>query len=488
MSSERPVFRGPFSQGSQGICKFAYFVLKKSMAKRELLKDLPAVDEVLKSAKGGEWLSRYPRRYVTQAIREAIDKRRKLILKGRTTGVTLKSIAPEIERRLDELTACSLRKVINATGIVVHTNLGRSPLSQKALDNMVAVASGYSTLEYEVSTGRRGKRYEHIRRLLQDVTGAQDGMAVNNNAGAVLLALNTLARGKEVIVSRGELVEIGGSFRVPDVMAQSGAVLREVGTTNKTHLRDYEEAINEQTALILKVHQSNYRITGFTKDVPIDELVALGRSKNLPVMYDLGSGSIINLKGEPSVEKTVKSGADVLSFSGDKLLGGPQAGIIVGKKDYIGLLHENPLLRALRIDKLTLAALEATLMQYMEPEQAKRDLPTLRMILEPPEKVKKRAQKIATLIGKSKDVDVSVVEDIAFAGGGSLPEHSIKTYAVSIRGQGPRLTPNRIEERLRAGSPPVVARIKEDAVLLDARTVQEDEIKPLAECVKAALK
>jgi L-seryl-tRNA(Ser) seleniumtransferase len=401
------------------------------MAKRERLKELPAVDEILKSPEGKKWLLQYPRRYITQSIREAIERKRKLILKGRKTGVTLKSIAPDIEKRLKELTAFSLRKVINATGIVVHTNLGRSPLSQKALDNIVTVASGYSTLEYEVLTGGRGKRYEHIRRLLQDVTGAQDGMAVNNNAGAVLLALNTLARGKEVIVSRGELVEIGGSFRVPDIMAQSSAVLHEVGTTNKTHLRDYDEAINEQTALILKVHQSNYRITGFTKDVSIEELVTLGRNKNLPVMYDLGSGSIINLKGEPSVEETVKNGADVLSFSGDKLLGGPQAGIIVGKKEYIALIQKNPLLRALRMDKLTLAALEATLMQYIEPERAKLDLPTLRMLLATPEKVKKRAAKIARLIGKDiKGVEIAVMEDVAFAGGGSLPEHSIKTYAI----------------------------------------------------------
>jgi L-seryl-tRNA(Ser) seleniumtransferase len=456
------------------------------MAKRERLKELPAVDEILKSPEGKKWLLQYPRRYITQSIREAIERKRKLILKGRKTGVTLKSIAPDIEKRLKELTAFSLRKVINATGIVVHTNLGRSPLSQKALDNIVTVASGYSTLEYEVLTGGRGKRYEHIRRLLQDVTGAQDGMAVNNNAGAVLLALNTLARGKEVIVSRGELVEIGGSFRVPDIMAQSSAVLHEVGTTNKTHLRDYDEAINEQTALILKVHQSNYRITGFTKDVSIEELVTLGRNKNLPVMYDLGSGSIINLKGEPSVEETVKNGADVLSFSGDKLLGGPQAGIIVGKKEYIALIQKNPLLRALRMDKLTLAALEATLMQYIEPERAKLDLPTLRMLLATPEKVKKRAAKIARLIGKDiKGVEIAVMEDVAFAGGGSLPEHSIKTYAISIEGHS--LAPNKIEERLRAGSPPVISRIKENAVLLDARTIQDDEIKPLVECVKAAL-
>jgi L-seryl-tRNA(Ser) seleniumtransferase len=457
------------------------------MAKKDLLHKLPAVDEVLKSPGGQVWLSNYPRRYVTEAIREAIEQRRKIILKGKKTSVTLKSIAPDIEMRLKELTSYGLRKVINATGIVVHTNLGRSPLSQKALENIFEVASGYSTLEYDVSTGGRGKRYSHIRRLLVDVTGAEDGIVVNNNAGAVLLALNTLAKGKGVVVSRGELVEIGGSFRVPDVMNQSGAVLTEVGTTNKTHLRDYEKAINEQTALILKVHQSNYRITGFTKEVPIDELVSLGNNSHLPVMYDLGSGSIINLKGEPKVEKTVKSGADIITFSGDKLLGGPQAGIIVGKKEYIADILENPLLRALRIDKLTLAALEATLMQHIDPERAKQQIPTLRMLLESPELVNKRAIKIARLINKEmKSVEIDIVEDVAFAGGGSLPESSIKTYAVSIKDQ--RLTPNSIEQLLRVGNPPVIVRIKDDTVLLDARTIQDDEIKMLVECVKVALR
>jgi L-seryl-tRNA(Ser) seleniumtransferase len=460
------------------------------MASKELLKQLPSVDEALKSPEGAAWLGRYPRRYVLEAVRRAIEGRRKLILRGKKADVSLKGMRAEVESTLGGLSSLSLRPLINATGIVIHTNLGRSALSESALENIARVASGYSTLEYDLAEGKRGRRYVHIRRLLREVTGAEDGIAVNNNAGAVLVTLNTLARGREVIVSRGELIEIGGSFRVPDVMAQSGAILREVGTTNKTHLSDYEGAINEQTALLMKVHWSNYRITGFTSDVSIEELVALGRKHDLPVMYDLGSGCLIDLKpygihDEPSVQEVVKSGVDVATFSGDKLLGGPQAGIIAGRGAYVEMLQKNPLLRALRIDKLTLAAFEATLMQYIEPERAKRDVPTLRMLLEEPASVRKRARKIAARLKDLKNVEISVVEDSAFSGGGALPEHEIATYAVAIRAK--KISANRLEERLRAGDPPVVARIKEDALLLDARTVQDGEIKALAACVRAAL-
>jgi L-seryl-tRNA(Ser) seleniumtransferase len=463
------------------------------MADRELLKSLPSVDEVLRSSEAGQWLGRYPRKYVLEAIRRTIQKRRKKILKSSGADTSFRGMVEEIEKAIEDLASYSLRKVINATGIVIHTNLGRSPLSHSALENVIDVASGYSTLEYEIREGRRGKRYSHIKRLLCDVTGAEDGIAVNNNAGAVLLSLAALARGGEAIVSRGELIEIGGSFRIPDVMAESGAVLREVGTTNKTHIADYENAINDNTALILKVHQSNYRIAGFTKDVPVEELVGLGRSRNIPVMYDLGSGSLMDLvpfgiHGEPTVRDEVGKGADILTFSGDKLLGGPQAGIIVGRKPCIELLQKQPLLRALRIDKLTLAALEATLMQYIDPDRATTGIPTLRMLTETPESVRKRARKLSGLLNKDpvKGAEISVVEDVAFAGGGSLPEHSIRTFAVSVNSK--RLSPNRLEERLRRGSPPVIARIKEGTLLLDARTVEEDMIRPLAECVRAALK
>lgn len=472
------------------------------MRNKDLLKKLPSVDEVLKSSHGERWLRAFPRRYVLEAVRLTIDRRRKLILSGRKqqpTTTRVNDIAPEVDAAVKHLSSMSLRPVINATGIVIHTNLGRAALSEVALENIKKIACGYSNLEYEIAGGKRGKRYEHISRLLREITAAEDGIAVNNNAGAVLLSLDTLARGKEVIVSRGELVEIGGSFRVPDVMASSGAVLREVGTTNKTHLSDYENALNENTALILKVHQSNYRITGFTSDVPVEELVRLGRRNKIPVMYDLGSGSIIDLKpfgilSEPVVRSTVKSGPDIVTFSGDKLLGGPQAGIIVGSKTCMKMIQKNPLLRALRIDKLTLAALEATLMQYTDEEQAKQDIPALRMLLEKPESVKRRAKRIAALLAKDiaasssykkGALTLSVIEDYTFAGGGSLPGEALKTYAVSVKPQ--KLSINRLEERLRKGNPPVIARIKEDALLLDARTVQNGEIKTLAGCLRAAL-
>jgi len=380
--------------------------------------------------------------------------------------------------------------VINATGIVIHTNLGRSVLSSKAIENMLLIASNYSNLEYDIEEGRRGKRYTHLKRILTEITGAEDAIAVNNNAGAVLLCLSTLAKGKEVIVSRGELVEIGGSFRVPEVMSQSGAILVEVGTTNKSRLRDYENAITEHTAMILKVHRSNYKISGFTEEASISELSELAKKSGVPFMYDLGSGCLIDLTPfgitqEPDVSKIIKD-VDIVTFSGDKLLGGPQAGIIVGKSHLIERLTKNPLLRALRIDKLTLSALEATLFEYIEPEKAIRSIPTLRMLLEPPESIKKRAKKISTLIKRHiKDIDIELLEEESLAGGGSLPEVYLRTYVVSLRSK--RLSANEIEERLRNGSPPVIARIKEDRLIFDARTIMDKDIKRLVGCISASL-
>ncbi|MDP1758668.1 MAG: L-seryl-tRNA(Sec) selenium transferase, partial [Thermodesulfovibrionales bacterium] len=328
--------------------------------KQELLKELPSVDEILKSNDGVKWCRAYPRKYVLQAIRDVIDMRRKEIMEASSTDVSIEGMTGDIGMKIEKLSAFSLKPVINATGIVIHTNLGRSVLSEKILDNVKKIAENYSNLEYNLEAGRRGKRYAHITRILREITGAEDALIVNNNAAAVLLCLSALAKGKEVIVSRGELVEIGGSFRVPDIMSLSGAVLREVGTTNKTHLHDYKNAINESTALILKVHQSNYRISGFTEEVPVADLKKLSEKYHIPVMYDLGSGCMIDLKpygihSEPSVQEIVKSGVDVVTFSGDKLLGGPQGGVIVGRKEYIEKLQKNPLTRAIRIDKLTLA-------------------------------------------------------------------------------------------------------------------------------------
>jgi len=461
------------------------------MDARDLLSSLPSVDEALKSEYGREWLGKYPRRYVLDAIREAISLRRKEILEGTTKEVSLESMAPDISLNVQRLATPSLRPLINATGIVVHTNLGRSILSERIMESVSTIATGYSNLEYDLASGSRGKRHTHIKRLLREITGAEDGFAVNNNAAAVFLCLSALAKGREVIVSRGELVEIGGSFRVPDVMSHSGALLKEVGTTNKTHLHDYENACSEATALILKVHRANFRIIGFTEEVPVEKLVSFGHGRGVPVMYDLGSGCLIPLgqygiHGEPTVQETVKSGADLITFSGDKLLGGPQAGIIVGKRELVERVQKHPLARAVRIDKLTLAALETTLLEYLDGEEAKEHIPTLSMLLEDPGSIKARAKKIASHIKRvTKNAMLQVIEDSSQAGGGSLPEVQFPTHVVAVKPE--KISVNELEERLRRGDPAIIARIQGNSLILDARTIADREITAVAHAVAAAL-
>lgn len=458
--------------------------------KKNLLSGLPSVDEMLKSHEGCQWLSRFRRWVVVQAVRDAIALRRKEILDGVRTE-PVENLAAAIERRIGEISSYSLLPVINATGVVVHTNLGRAALSAMALQHVKEVGAGYSTLEYDLKAGKRGHRHTHTRRLLREITGAEDAFIVNNNAAAVLICLNTLASGKEVIVSRGELVEIGGSFRIPDVMKASGAILREVGTTNKTHLHDYADAMNENTAMILKVHQSNYKIVGFTEDVQVGELVSLGRKANVVVMHDLGSGCLLDLRkygiqGEPSVQETVRSGLDVLTFSGDKLLGGPQGGIIAGNRKCVKRIMQNPMARALRVDKLTIAAFEATLMEYMDPDNATREIPVLRMLFQSPEEIRTRARKLASALRSAvRGEKFDVIEDSSRAGGGALPEVEFPSFAVSVSPQG--ISVNEIESRLRRGSPPVIARIRGDSLLLDARTIGKEDIKGLVGAVSAAL-
>jgi L-seryl-tRNA(Ser) seleniumtransferase len=461
--------------------------------KQKLLASLPSVDEILKSEKGLQWQKSYPRRYVLKAIRDVLEHMRQAILMDELKDIVPDVMLIEIQRIVKELSAFSLKPVINATGVVIHTNLGRSVLSDEIVANVKKVACGYSNLEYDLEKGQRGKRYSHIQRVLNEITGAESSLIVNNNAAAVFVCLTALAKGKEVIVSRGELVEIGGSFRVPDVMSQSGAILREVGTTNKTHLHDYERAINENTALLLKVHQSNFRTVGFTKSVEIDELATLGKKHNIPVMFDLGSGCLIDLKPygvhiEPTVQEIVKSGCDIVTFSGDKLLGGPQGGVIVGKTELIENIAKNPLMRALRVDKFTLSAFEATLMCYLDEERAKKEIPTLKMLLQDVNEIKDRAKTIALrLKRKIKDdiADISVIEDSSQSGGGALPEIEFKTYAVALRAK--RLPVNKLEERLRHGLPPIITRIKEDALIIDARTIRSREVEVLVKGVITAL-
>lgn len=456
---------------------------------KNALSSLPSVDELLRSPDGVGWVGTFPRRLVVQAIRTVLDARRSMLQKGSAPAVSPGALIEDIRKEIDTLASFSLRPVINATGIVIHTNLGRAVLSGPIQDNISAIGRGYSNLEYDLETGKRGKRHSHTKKLLSWITGAEDALIVNNNAAAVLLCLNTLAKGKDVIVSRGELVEIGGSFRVPDVMSASNAVLREVGTTNKTHLYDYERAITDNTGLLLKVHQSNFKIIGFSEDVGIQDLVALGKKQGIPVMYDLGSGCLVDLKphgvyGEPSVQEIVKSGIDIVTFSGDKLLGGPQGGLIVGRQDLLEKIRKNPLARALRIDKLTIAAFEATLMEYLDEDRAKQNIPVLHLLLQKPEEIQSRAKRLEKGLKKFlKEADVQVIQDSSKAGGGSLPDTEFPTYAVSVKPF--RMNTHILESRLRQGSRPVIARIKDDSLILDARTIGDDEIEIVVKTIAA---
>ena len=469
---------------------------------KELLKNLPSVDEVLKEKRTQDWLESHPRVLVLEAIRNAIQQKRAALLQagsdeagsshGELSVPSPQEVLDRAEEILKELLEPSLRPLINATGVVVHTNLGRSLLSEQAIQRIIEVNRSYSNLEYTIAAGERGKRYTHVERILTRLTGAEAATVVNNNAAAVLLCLNTLARGKEVVVSRGELVEIGGSFRVPDVMERSSAKLREVGTTNKTHLKDYRSAINDNTALLLKVHASNYKIVGFTKEVMPEELAGLGKKYNIPVMWDLGSGSFLDLASygigsEPTVKQAVSAGVDIITFSGDKLLGGPQAGLILGSRAYLDPIRNNPLARALRIDKMTLAALEATLYQYLDEDKAAREIPTLWMLTQSLEEITRKAHLLADgLTGMDdQDLSVSIQDEISQSGGGALPMGNLPTRVVCVSHR--RLSANRIESRLRHGKPHIITRIKEGMVLFDPRTLNDDEIARIIEAVKKLL-
>jgi L-seryl-tRNA(Ser) seleniumtransferase len=467
-------------------------------ARQRYLRSLPAVDELLRHPQFQPLLGIHSRALVVESIRKVLGDRRQAIIENKEEKEAAASnLSPEQWAAAvgEELAASfrpSLRPVINATGVVLHTNLGRAPLSEDALRNLMEVAGGYSNLEFNLETGERGSRYEHVEALLCRISGAESALAVNNNAGAVLLALNSLAEGKEVIVSRGQLVEIGGAFRIPDVMRKSGARLVEAGTTNRTHRRDYEQAICGETALLLKVHTSNFRILGFTAEVSLEELVALGRAKGLPVMEDLGSGCFVDLSPyglgpEPTVQDAVQTGADVVTFSGDKLLGGPQAGVILGKKESLELIRKNPLHRALRIDKLTLAGLEATLRAYLDKDQALGTLPVLSMLTCPAEELKRRANRLQRKWKKELSSACQVIprEDRSQVGGGALPLQTIPTWVLALRPL--KISAAALEERLRKNEPPVVVRVKEEEVLLDLRTVAEEEETLLLEAARKAL-
>lgn len=461
--------------------------------RQALFRKIPSVDVLLTHPQIEAALSGQPRVLVIRAIHEVLETLRAAIQEEvpvsegeLETDVIVQSALVQIER----LSMPSLRNVVNATGVVVHTNLGRSLLADRVLAKFRPLAGGYSNLEYSLAQGRRGSRYTHVEYLLKELTGAQAGMVVNNNAAAVLLSLETLAKGKEVVVSRGQLVEIGGAFRIPDVMRKSGATMVEVGTTNKTHLRDYEEAIGPDTSLLLKVHTSNFQIVGFTEEVPLSELVKLGQKHGIPVMDDLGSGCLLDFSNygmiqEPTVQDALEQGAGVVTFSGDKLLGGPQAGIILGRKDLVEAIRNNQLSRALRIDKLTLLALEETLRIYRDPRTAVRDIPTLRMICCSYESLLESAEKLHALIRgiNTENFTVEQMDGDSKVGGGALPLQKLKTRLLSL--VPARLSAQKMEECLRYNTPPVIARVEKDRLMLDVRTIQESDFQTVAKAIKA---
>ena len=463
--------------------------------KKDLLQNLPKIDEMMLLMEKGERLAGVPRELVKEACRSVVEELRGRILAdaGGGRGLRLPTKEAAAERAagiIDGFGAYHLRRVINATGVILHTNLGRAPLCREALERVVEVARGYSNLEYDLEKGERGLRYDHVRRLLCALAGAEDALVVNNNAAAVLLVLNSLAEGKEAIVSRGELIEIGGEFRIPDVMTKSGTRLKEVGTTNRTRLADYERAIGPETGLILKVHTSNFRIVGFTEEAPLASLVGMGKKHGVPVMDDLGSGCFIELdryglEREPTVRDCVATGVDVVTFSGDKLLGGPQAGIILGKRAILERIRRNPLNRALRIDKLTLAALEATMAKYIRPAEALTDIRILKALTEPLEAVRKRARRLAALLRRAvpEGLSISPVDGMSMAGGGSLPTREIPTVLVGVRAAS--LSASALEERLRRGETPIIVRVADEMVLFDLRTIDPDEFGAIRDALQA---
>lgn len=453
--------------------------------KTKLLKALPKVDECIGMLKIAS-ASGTPSRIIKSVVQESIERERGKILRESSDCIerTLDDWIGIFQKNISQKLSPHFKRVINGTGIVIHTNLGRSILSKKTTDSLVQAGGYYSNLEFNLETGKRGSRYSLVEDIICELTGAEAALVVNNNAAAVFIALDTLAKDREVIVSRGQLVEIGGSFRIPDIMAKSGAVLKEVGATNRTHLYDYEGAISENTAMLLRVHTSNFRIIGFTSEVSPEEMVKLAREKNLTTMEDLGSGSFIDLSQfgfpkEPTVQQIVQAGIDVVTFSGDKLLGGPQAGIIVGKREIIDKIKRNPLNRALRIDKFTLSSLESVLREYFDFDQALKNIPTLSMLTVTPEELKRRAQNIERQLKKRIDVQckMKIVPTISKVGGGALPEFGLDSWAVDLEPVQMKL--NVFEDRLRKLPIPLIGRIENDRFLLDVRTVQDREIKEL---------
>ena len=449
---------------------------------KEILRRIPQISAFIEKFSG-----KYPEVYIKKASRKVTEVYREEVLSGHRRSVD--DIYLKVEEEIQRLMKGSLRKVINATGVVINTNLGRAPLPEEALRTVMEVSSGYSNLEYDLEGGKRGSRISHIEEYLAQLTGGEAVHVVNNNAGAVFLVLSTFAKGREVVISRGELVEIGGSFRIPDIMRASGAILREVGTTNKTYPEDFASAIGEDTALLMKVHRSNFYMGGFTREVTTRELADLGKRFGITTYYDLGSGALVSLREvgadvrgeeEPTFREVLSAGIDLVSGSGDKLLGGPQAGIIAGREDLISELKRNPLSRALRVDKMTLSALQAVLRLYLEGRHS--EIPVIRMLTEGEDQIKRRAMGLRRMLRGIEGIEVKLVRDISKPGGGSLPLAEMPTWCVALSHKG--MPAQELSKRLRKSVPPVVGRIKDDRILLDMRTVSDDELRLIRDSLK----
>ncbi len=465
------------------------------MKKNEYLRRLSSVNDLIQAVyRSRKMGGGVPRELVAEASRAVLEGVRGAILEAKdemslaNISTDTEELVSMVEREVEERIQPSLRRVVNATGVVVHTNLGRSLLCEEALEAVATAGAHYNNLELRLEDGSRGSRQAHVRKLLCQLTDAESALVVNNNAAAVLLALTTHAKGREVIVSRGQLIEIGGSFRLPDVMAQSGARLVEVGTTNRTYIEDYRRAVTSETAMIMRAHPSNYRIEGFTTEPGIKELAELAREYGILLLDDLGSGVYIDLAAyglppEPTIRRSLEEGADLVCFSGDKLLGGPQGGIVLGKADLVETMSRHPLARAVRVDKLAVAAMEATLRLYLDPERAAAEIPTLAMLTADPEMLMKRANTLARKLSSLEGIEAEVVSEVSRAGGGSLPMTDLPTWAVAVVSRSHKASA--LEEALRGAETPVICRIKEDRVLLDMRTVSEEEVDLIAGAFQA---
>ena len=459
-------------------------------------RNIPKVDSIMENEKLKELLDITSRELVLDYARNATEELRMFINDNPNNeeeiNAEIKKIINKISLQVHKLLTYNMKKVVNGTGTILHTNLGRAPISKEAAERAKNIVTGYSNLEFDLELGKRGSRYSHFEKIISRITGAEAAIAVNNNAAAVLLILSSLAKDKEIIVSRGELVEIGGSFRIPDVMKQSGGILVEVGTTNKTHLHDYEEKITSQTAALLKVHTSNYKIVGFTEGVSIEELSDLGKKYNIPVIEDIGSGVLADLSNygltyEPTVQNSINAGVDIICFSGDKLLGGPQAGIIAGKKQYIDKIKKHPLNRALRIDKFTAAVLESVFHEYIDEEKAIKNIPVLKMINMNIEDIKISAEKLSEkLKDMSEFLDICTEECLSQIGGGALPLERMKSYAVSIKPK--TMSCARFERELRNFETPIIGRVVNDTFYIDLRTVLEGEDQIIYDEIKNLFK